>query len=117
MSEQQRPIEEVLATLAPAPAPLSTGRSVRPGDRVFAALSGGASGILLMIIALIAAFLVYRTIPALQADTTNFLTTRSWFPDSTPSTFGIAALVCRMLATRLRWVSITPLGRPVVPLE
>jgi hypothetical protein len=24
---------------------------------------------------------------------------------------------CRMLATRLRWVSITPLGRPVVPLE
>jgi hypothetical protein len=24
---------------------------------------------------------------------------------------------CCTLATRLRWVSITPLGRPVVPLE
>ena len=27
------------------------------------------------------------------------------------------ASVCTTLATRLRWVSITPLGMPVVPLE
>ena len=28
-----------------------------------------------------------------------------------------AATVCSTLATHARWVSITPLGRPVVPLE
>ena len=28
-----------------------------------------------------------------------------------------AAWVCTTFATRLRWVSITPLGSPVVPLE
>jgi hypothetical protein len=29
----------------------------------------------------------------------------------------ISARVCATLATRLRWLSMTPLGRPVVPLE
>ncbi len=101
MSDEQPPIEEVLATLAPAPAPLSTGRSVRPGDRIFAVLSGGASLTLLLIIALIAAFLLYRSIPAVRADTTNFLTTSAWFPDSTPSTFGIAALAWGTLLSSL----------------
>jgi phosphate transport system permease protein len=40
----------------------------------------------------IAAFLLYRTVPALQADSKSFLTTTAWFPDNTPAVFGIAAL-------------------------
>ena len=42
--------------------------------------------------AAIATFLLYRTVPALQADTKNFFTTSQWFPDNSPSVFGIAAL-------------------------
>ena len=33
-----------------------------------------------------------EAVPAIRADTTNFLTDEDWFPDSTPSVFGIAAL-------------------------
>src|ERR671936_194558 len=45
-----------------------------------------------------------------------------WKNGRTPTTVsswvtGCWAVDCRMLATRLRWLSITPLGRPVVPLE
>ncbi|HET9656289.1 MAG TPA: phosphate ABC transporter permease subunit PstC [Kineosporiaceae bacterium] len=67
------------------------GRAVRVGDRVFSGLSRGASVLLLLVIAGIAAFLFSRTIPAIQADKANFLTEQSWFPD-TDGVFGIAAL-------------------------
>ncbi len=76
----------------PGPVDLSSGRGARLGDLVFAGLSRGASILLLIVIAGIAAFLASRTVPALQADTRNFLTTKDWFPDSSPSVFGIAAL-------------------------
>src|SRR5882672_11057942 len=69
-----------------------SGRSVRVGDRVFSGLSRGSSIALLAVIAAIAAFLLSRTVPALQDDTVNFFTEKTWFPDSTPSVFGIAAL-------------------------
>ena len=81
---------------APAEAPplasTISGRSVRLGDRVFSNLTRTASVFLLVVIAGIAAFLLSRVFPALGADTANFLTTRVWQPDSTPSVFGIAAL-------------------------
>ncbi len=35
----------------------------------------------------------------------------------TSSPPGQTASVCTTFATRLRWVSMTPFGRPVVPLE
>ncbi len=69
-----------------------SGRSIRLGDRVFLGMSRGASVVVLLVIAGIAAFLFSRTVPALHADTANFFTTRTWFPDSSPSVFGVAAL-------------------------
>jgi phosphate transport system permease protein len=97
MSDENDPEMEVsgtalgLAPVEPGP-PLLTGKSVRLGDRIFAGLSSGASIFLLVIIAGIAIFLLTRTIPALRDDTANFFTTKTWFPDSTPSVFGVAAL-------------------------
>jgi phosphate transport system permease protein len=55
-------------------------------------LAVGSGAVLLLIMAAIAVFLVLKAIPALNADTTNFLTTLEWAPDGTPSSFGIAAL-------------------------
>jgi phosphate transport system permease protein len=76
----------------PSPESAIAGPAVRIGDRIFRALSAGSGTLILVIMAAIAAFLLYRTVPALQADTKNFFTTKTWFPDSTPSVFGIAAL-------------------------
>lgn len=72
--------------------PHLTGRTVRLGDRLFAGTARGASIFLLLVIGGVAAFLLSRTIPALQHDTVNFLTERTWFPDQDPAVFGIAAL-------------------------
>ena len=68
------------------------GRAVRPGDRVFRSLSKGAGILVLVIMAAIAAFLIWKSIPGLQANTENFFTFEEWFPDDDPSRFGIAAL-------------------------
>src|SRR6478736_3102834 len=68
------------------------GRSVRLGDRVFSGMAAAASVSLLLVILGIAVFLFWRAVPALQANTANFWTTKVWFPDSSPSVFGIAAL-------------------------
>lgn len=64
----------------------------RRGDDIFRILAQGSGGLLLAVMAAIAVFLVLKAIPALNADTTNFLTTLKWAPDGTPSSFGIAAL-------------------------
>jgi phosphate transport system permease protein len=68
------------------------GQAVRRGDRVFRSLSRGAGILVLVIMAAIAAFLVWKSIPGLQANTENFFTFEEWFPDDDPSRFGIAAL-------------------------
>jgi len=79
------------APIEPSPEPLG-GKSRRLGDRIFSGMSAAASVFLLLIIVGIAVFLFSRTVPAIQADTANFWTTKVWFPDSTPPVFGIAAL-------------------------
>jgi phosphate transport system permease protein len=61
----------------------------------------GSGAVLLLIMAAIAVFLVLQAIPALNADTTNFLTTLKWAPDNTPSSFGIAALAFGSVLTSL----------------
>ncbi|MDP9101179.1 MAG: phosphate ABC transporter permease subunit PstC [Actinomycetota bacterium] len=66
-------------------------RSRGRGDRVLSGLTGGAGLAVLVLIVAIAVFLTDRAIPALRADTTNFLTTRIWNPDETPATFGVLA--------------------------
>ena len=88
------------AVTTPAASDIS-GAAVRPGDRVFRAATRTAGTAVLVIMAAIAVFLVYRAVPALRADTTSFLTTADWFPDNDPSTFGIAALLYFTLLTSL----------------
>ena len=78
-----------------------SGSAIRPGDRVFRGISIAAGAIVLAAMAAIAAFLIYKASPALRADTVNFLTFKQWFPDDTPSQFGIAAMLFHTLVTGL----------------
>lgn len=70
-----------------------SGASVRRGDRVFTATSLAAGIMVLVIMAAIALFLVWKALPSFQNNTANFFTEQTWFPDSTPPVFGVAALV------------------------
>jgi phosphate transport system permease protein len=83
--------------------PAISGAAVRPGDRVFRGASRAAGTAVLAIMAGIAVFLVVKAVPAIQADSTNFLTTRVWLPEAATSgdqpTFGIAALLFHTLVT------------------
>jgi phosphate transport system permease protein len=76
-------------------------RPRRRADAIFRMLVQGTGVALLAIMAAIAAFLILQAIPALKANTTSFLTTLNWAPDSTPSSFGIAALAFGSLLTSL----------------
>ena len=68
------------------------GSSVRVGDRIFRGMTRGAGIFVLILMASIGAFLVWKAIPAFQNNTGNFFTTQEWFPDADPPVFGIAAL-------------------------
>lgn len=61
-------------------------------DRAFGALVRAAGVLVLAIMAAVTAFLVAAAVPALRADHANFLTETRWFPDASPSVFGVAAL-------------------------
>lgn len=87
------------STTAQRPASRIAGATVRRGDRVFIGLSRGAGVLILVIMAAIAVFLVWKAIPAFQNDSANFFTTSSWFPDQDPPVFGIAALAFGTLVT------------------
>jgi phosphate transport system permease protein len=86
---------------APPPTSDISGAAVRPGDRLFRGVSIVAGATVLALMAAIAAFLVYQAVPALRANTVNFLTFGKWFPDETPSQFGIAAMLFHTLVTGL----------------
>lgn len=103
MSSQTEEIGRGPENIRPASEPTSqiAGKSVRLGDRVFRGLSAASGSLILICMAAIAAFLLYRTVPALRADTTNFFTTTKWFPDNTPSVFGVAALAWGTLLSSL----------------
>ena len=81
-----------------AAAPAIKGAAVRRGDRVFVGLSRGAGILILVTMAAIAVFLIWKAIPSLQANTANFFTTTEWSPDAKPAYFGIAALVVAVTA-------------------
>jgi phosphate transport system permease protein len=69
------------------------------GESIFRWLTTGSGLTVLVIIVAIGFFLVIKAIPALQANTANFFTEKTWFPDSTPSVFGIAALAWGTVVT------------------
>lgn len=69
-----------------------TGRSVRLGDRVFKGLAAGSGGLLLVVMAAIAGFLIWKAIPAFTNNTGNLFTTQTWNPQGDPPVFGMAAV-------------------------
>ncbi|XRQ10823.1 phosphate ABC transporter permease subunit PstC [Actinomadura welshii] len=72
-----------------ARAAMSTGRA---GDRIFAGAARGSAITVLALVAAIAAFLVWKAIPALQENEAGFLTSEEWNPNADPPRFGIAQL-------------------------
>ncbi|WP_153534710.1 phosphate ABC transporter permease subunit PstC [Actinomadura macrotermitis] len=68
---------------------MSTGRL---GDKIFVSAARGSGILVLVIMAAIAVFLVWKAIPALQKNEANFLTSEAWNPNATPPKFGIAQL-------------------------
>ncbi len=62
------------------------------GEGPFRFATTGAGILLLAIMAAIAVFLVVKAVPALQANTSHFLTEKVWTPNATKPVFGIAAL-------------------------
>jgi phosphate transport system permease protein len=89
------------ATPSPTDGAGIEGAAVRRGDRVFLGMSRSAGIFILVTMAAIAAFLIWKAIPSLQANTVNFFTTSEWFPDQNPVVFGIAALTFGTLMTAI----------------
>ncbi|MEY9926075.1 phosphate transport system permease protein [Catenulispora sp. GP43] len=89
----------------PTPRPGGSGGGVldsgtRRSDAVFSGVVRGAAFFLLLLMAAIATFLVYRASSALSANTANVLTyTGQWAPDDSPPKFGIGAAAWGTLVT------------------
>jgi phosphate ABC transporter permease protein PstC len=75
------------------------------GDPAFAALARGAAVFILILMASIAAFLVFQALSAINKDQSNFFTAFGWDPDGNNSGgfphFGIAAIAWGTLLTSL----------------
>jgi phosphate transport system permease protein len=90
---------EVIASPFPVPAPIPTDPSrhakVRLGDRVFKGLSEGAGILIVVLIAAIGVFLLWRAIPALARNKENFFLYRgNWITtDTSAMHFGILDLL------------------------
>ncbi|GID25030.1 phosphate ABC transporter permease subunit PstC [Paractinoplanes brasiliensis] len=67
----------------------------------FRGLSVTAGAMVLVIIVAIAVFLISKAVPALSANTENFLTYKQWFPNETNPAFGIAALAFGTVLTSI----------------
>lgn len=69
-----------------------SGAAVRRGDQIFKALAAGSGGLLLVVMAAIAVFLIWKAIPAFTENTGNLFTTQTWTPQADPPFFGMAAV-------------------------
>lgn len=84
---------------------------VRLGDRLFSTLASGAGLFIVVLIALVAAFLVIRAIPAITADKVNFLTSRDWDVDGSALRFGVLPLLSvTVLVSLLAMVLAVPVA-------
>jgi phosphate transport system permease protein len=94
-------------TSTPADAPVSGGGGALPrgrrfgAERVFRFVSTTAGSMVLVIIVAIAVFLIVKAIPSLRDNTENFFTFKTWFADSNPPKFGIAAIAFGTVLTSL----------------
>lgn len=66
---------------------------IRRGDKVFAALTSGASGFVIVIVILIAVFLVLKAAPSIFHDKANFLFSNEWSTTADDLRFGVAGLL------------------------
>ena len=71
------------------PRRLKTNRGL--SDQVFRGVARGGGALVLVIMALVGAFLTYRAVSALRKAGSSFLTTQEWNPDA--GEFGIAAVI------------------------
>jgi phosphate transport system permease protein len=88
--------EAFVETGGPLPqstAPAPRGTKVRIGDRVFTALTTGSGLFIVVLVVLVAIFLLFKAIPAINDDKVNFLTSRLWTVGDSGSSFGIAGLL------------------------
>jgi phosphate transport system permease protein len=84
----------VTATIESSPVPPGlTVRRRTSSDRIFDRLSMSAAALVLVLIVAIAAFLIWKSWPALKLAGWDFFTETQWQPDANPAVFGIAALV------------------------
>src|SRR5262245_45518285 len=87
------------------------GHAVRPGDRIFRGMTVASGVLVLLIMAGIALFLVWKAVPALRVNTVNFLTYQKWFPDQAQPAFGIAAVVFGTVTTAvIAMILAVPVG-------
>lgn len=86
---------------------LTGGAATRFGDRLFRGMSFGSAAFVLLLMAAIAVFLIWKAIPALNANEANFFSYEQWFPNNTPPMFGIAALAFGTIATSILAVAIS----------
>jgi phosphate transport system permease protein len=75
-----------------APTPRGAGK-VRLGDRIFTALATGSGIFIIVLVALVAAFLLWKAIPSIADDKKNFFTAGEWTVGDSGSSFGIAYLL------------------------
>ncbi|MEO9140284.1 MAG: phosphate ABC transporter permease subunit PstC [Jatrophihabitans sp.] len=71
----------------------AVGGKVRVGDRIFAAMSSGAAGFIIVLVVLIATFLVVKSLPSILADKDNILTSTNWQTTPGDLRFGLANLL------------------------
>jgi phosphate transport system permease protein len=80
--------------------PALRGKARRSGDAIFIGLTRGAGIALLGLLVAIAAFLIWKSLPAFSHDKANFLTTKEWDPDNSHR-FGVLALAYGTVVTSL----------------
>jgi phosphate transport system permease protein len=71
----------------------ATSGKARRGDRIFLALASGASGIVVLIVVLVAVFLLIKAVPSIVDDKVNFLFSNEWSVSKGNLRFGVAALL------------------------
>lgn len=77
---------------AGAPEKAANGK-VRLGDRVFLGLTSGASAFIVLLVVLIAAFLLIKSVPSILDNKVNFLTSSEWQTTPGDLRFGVAPLL------------------------
>ncbi len=109
-SSQPLAIPEVeVSAEAHPPAALRSGR-IRIGDRLFYWLTSGSGGLIVVLIALVAVFLVGKAVPAIRNDNVNFFTSRGYYVGATFS-FGIIDLLwATVISSVIALVLATPIA-------